>query len=82
MQFDNLQMQINRKNIDVETVRKFLLKNMEILESEANNLEQCQKLCRNYIDKVTVNSDSIVVHTLFSLSPEKRVGLAGVGDGT
>ena len=79
-QLEMLKEQAQQSLIKPETVKEFLENTMEILESL--DLEKCQKLCKNYIDKVTVTDNQVKVEVLFSIPDKNCVYHNGVGDGT
>jgi site-specific DNA recombinase len=86
-QKENLQKQLNKLKVQAQqelanpdTIKKFLENNLGILESA--DLEQCKKLCKQYIEKITVKDYDIRVEALFSILEKDNVYHGGVGDGT
>ena len=81
MQYEKTQMQINRSKIKVETVREFLQHNFQVLINK--QLGECQKLCRQYIEKVVITDYVVEVYTILeeNYMDPNCVGFVGVGDG-
>ena len=52
---------------------------MQILESA--DFDHCKKLCKQYIEKITVKGYDIRIEALFSISEKDNVYHDGVGDG-